>query len=197
MLLSTLRFRFSEKKRPDDYATWVSEHMSWPVPPELSIAGPQLTWEWGNQDLEEKTIRSYLESFRVNGGRVVLMAKKEDHERVNPGEEWQTEPWYGTHYRVKRWDQEFVEKVCFIHSELFTHTADLPRLMARTHCPSFIFLRPMSLCPLTLMLTNGMLKKWVKTLPSRGFMHLTHLADPQTASSHSSNPTINSLAQER
>ncbi|RXW22316.1 hypothetical protein EST38_g3526 [Candolleomyces aberdarensis] len=110
VLLSSLRFRFSEKKRPDDYATWVSEHMTWPIPPELLIAGPQLTWEWGNEGLEEKTIRSYLESFRVNGGRVVLMAKKEDHERVNPGTGWQTEPWYGTQYKVERWGQEFVEK---------------------------------------------------------------------------------------
>lgn len=119
VLLSTLRFRFSEKKRPDDYATWVSEHLTWPIPPELLIAGPQLTWDWGNEGLEEKTIRSYLESFRVNGGRVVLMAKKENHEQVNPGQDWQTEPWYGTGYSVKRWDQEFVEKVGFVYFQHF------------------------------------------------------------------------------
>lgn len=110
VLLSALRFRFSEKKRPDDYATWVAEHLSWPIPPELLIAGPQLTWEWGKEGLEEKKIREYLDSFRPTEGRVVLMAKKEELEKLEPVQNWEKEPWYGTGYSVKRWDQEFVKE---------------------------------------------------------------------------------------
>lgn len=112
VLLSALRFRFSEKKSPDNYATWVSEHLNWPVPPELLIAGPQLTWEWGQDGAEEKKIREYLESFRPTEGRVVLMAKKEEHEKLDAKQEWLTEPVYGTGFSVKRWDEEFIKEVC-------------------------------------------------------------------------------------
>jgi len=111
VLLSSLRFRFQEKKRPDSYATWVSEHLSWPVPPELLIAGPQLTWEWNKDGSDLEKLYEYLSNFRVTEGRVVLMAKKEEHEKVDSDHQWETEPWYGTCYSVKKWDPEFVERV--------------------------------------------------------------------------------------
>src|SRR5712691_5958652 len=35
--LSNIGFRFSEKRCPDDYAVWVADKLSWPVPRELVI----------------------------------------------------------------------------------------------------------------------------------------------------------------
>ncbi|KAH6918433.1 insulin-degrading enzyme [Coprinopsis sp. MPI-PUGE-AT-0042] len=100
VLLSQLRFRFAEKKKPDSYATTISQHMTWPVPPELYIAGPSLTWDWEDAAAEERKLREYLEAFRLTEGRVILMAKQEEHEKVSPGIEWSHEPWYGTLYNA-------------------------------------------------------------------------------------------------
>ncbi|KAF9454625.1 insulin-degrading enzyme [Macrolepiota fuliginosa MF-IS2] len=110
--LSSIRFQFSEKKRPDTYATWISEHMNWPVPSELVLSGPQLAWEWDINEATpggEDTIRQYLDTFRIQEGRVVLMAKGDEHNKVHPGMKWEKEPWYDTDYNVKRFEEEFVK----------------------------------------------------------------------------------------
>ncbi|KAF7778613.1 hypothetical protein Agabi119p4_2958 [Agaricus bisporus var. burnettii] len=109
--LSAIRFQFSEKKRADSYVTWIAEHMSWPVPPEHLLTSPQCIREWaadGNVGLGQSTIRKYLDSFRIQEGRVVLMAK--EHEKLNPGSNWEKETWYGTEYNVERFDEEFIKK---------------------------------------------------------------------------------------
>ncbi|KDQ33027.1 hypothetical protein PLEOSDRAFT_1032530 [Pleurotus ostreatus PC15] len=109
--ISRTRFRFAEKRRPDDYAVWVSEHMAWPVPRELILAGPQLTWEWDEgEDGGEKKMRETLDGLRVTRGRAVLMAKGSEHEKLSPGANWEKEPWYGTEYKVERFDEEFVRE---------------------------------------------------------------------------------------
>ncbi len=112
--LSHIRFRFQEKRPPDDYATWITEHMAWPVPPELLLAAPRLTYSYEDENDRQRgeaKISEYLQSFRVGEGRVVLMAKKDDHIKVQPDLQWQKEPWYGTEYAVQRWDAEFVNEV--------------------------------------------------------------------------------------
>ncbi|KAF9495865.1 hypothetical protein BDN71DRAFT_1447054 [Pleurotus eryngii] len=109
--ISRTRFRFAEKRRPDDYTVWVSEHMAWPVPRELILAGPQLTWEWDEgEDGGEKKMRETLDGLRVTRGRAVLMAKGSEHEKLRPGANWEKEPWYGTEYKVERFDEEFVRE---------------------------------------------------------------------------------------
>lgn len=102
--LSALRFRFAEKRRPDSYATWVSEHLSHPIPRSLVLSGPQLTWDW-----DEKLVHEMLAGLNVETGRVVVMAK--DHSVVGKSTEtvWQKEPWYGTEYAVDTMDAEFME----------------------------------------------------------------------------------------
>src|ERR1700675_4243747 len=83
--LSATRFRFAEKRRPDDYAVWVSEHMAWPVPKELVISAPQLVWEWDEKDNiggGEREVREILESLRVHNARAVLMARAEKHAKL-------------------------------------------------------------------------------------------------------------------
>ncbi|KAJ3571053.1 hypothetical protein NP233_g3999 [Leucocoprinus birnbaumii] len=111
--LSSIRFQFSEKRRPDSYATWVTEHMNWPVPPDRLISGPQLTWDWGTGEdsgNEEATIRRYLDSFRISEGRVVLMAKGDEHDKIRAGLKWEKEPWYGTRYNVTRFGENFIDQ---------------------------------------------------------------------------------------
>ncbi|KAF8163442.1 Metalloenzyme, LuxS/M16 peptidase-like protein [Crassisporium funariophilum] len=111
--LSSTKFRFAEKSRPDDYATWISEHMAWPIPRDLLVAAPQLTWDWENEaDRQngEAKIAEYLETLRVAEGRVVLMAKKDEHMKINPEQTWDKEPWYGTEYSVQRFDDKFIEQ---------------------------------------------------------------------------------------
>jgi insulysin len=113
--LSSTRFRFSEKKRPEDYASWVTEQMAWPVPKELLLAAPQIMWDWDSHDKKgfdgEKKVREYLEGFRVDNGRVLLMANEEEHAKIASGAKWEKEPWYGTLYRVEKLDEEFVKQV--------------------------------------------------------------------------------------
>ncbi|KAF9566323.1 insulin-degrading enzyme [Agrocybe pediades] len=109
--LSNIRFRFAEKRRPDDYATWIAEHMSWPIPTQLLLAAPRLTYNFENdakKQAAESKIRQYLEQFTIENSRVVLMAKEEEHIKIHPDLKWQKEPWYGTGYAVEKFDPEFV-----------------------------------------------------------------------------------------
>ncbi|KAF8623490.1 hypothetical protein AX15_006273 [Amanita polypyramis BW_CC] len=108
-MLSMIQFRFSEKKRPDSYATWITEQMGWPVPRDSVISAPRLMEDWGNDPLPLQKVREYLESFRIEQGRAVLMAKAEEHAELYPDATWLKEPWYGTEYRVERFDNEFVK----------------------------------------------------------------------------------------
>ncbi|KAH7923541.1 hypothetical protein BV22DRAFT_1015236 [Leucogyrophana mollusca] len=109
-MISQMRFRFSEKRRPEGYAVWIAEHMTWPVPPELVLAAPQLTWEWDQNEKGEQEVKDVLEGLRIDHGRVVLMAKKEEHERLAKVDHWEKEAWYGTGYRVERWPEDFVQQ---------------------------------------------------------------------------------------
>ncbi|EGN95669.1 hypothetical protein SERLA73DRAFT_113347 [Serpula lacrymans var. lacrymans S7.3] len=107
--LSNTNFQFSAKRNPDDYAVWLSQQMVWPVPTELTVSAPQLTWEWDQGGNGEKEVNDILNGLTIDQGRVVLMARKEDHERIGQKDAtWKTEPWYGTPYRVERWQEDFV-----------------------------------------------------------------------------------------
>ncbi len=91
--------------------------MAWPVPPDLLLAAPRLTWPWEDEQTRNKgdaKISEYLQSFRIGESRVVLMAKKEDHIKSHPDLEWRKEPWYGTEYAVQQWDAEYIKEVCSI-----------------------------------------------------------------------------------
>jgi len=95
--------------------------MAWPVPPDLLLAAPRLTWHWEDEQTRnqgEAKISEYLESFRIGESRVVLMAKKEDHMKLHPDLEWKKEPWYGTEYAVQRWDAGYIKEVCSVCVEV-------------------------------------------------------------------------------
>ena len=109
--LSNIRFQFSEKRRPDDYAVWVAEKLSWPVPRELVIKAPQVVSEWGTDSIAQGVACRMLEGLGVRNSRTILMAKKENFQRLMGTRQWETEPWYGTQYRVERLDEAFVYEV--------------------------------------------------------------------------------------
>ncbi|KAF8996136.1 insulin-degrading enzyme [Cyathus striatus] len=110
--LSRTQFRFEEKQRPEDYALSIAQNMVWPVPPEHLLDGPKVTWDWNEypEEAGERKVREYLEeNLRIGEGRVTLMARADEFEKVVPGLEWSEEPWYGTKYHVKKFDNAFVE----------------------------------------------------------------------------------------
>ena len=110
-MLSSIGFRFSEKRRPDDYAVWVTDKLSWPVPRELVIKAPWVVSEWDHAGVAQAVASRTLEGLNVQNSRIVLMAKKVEFERIFGPQQWQTEPWYGTQYQVERLDDAFVREV--------------------------------------------------------------------------------------
>jgi insulysin len=96
--------------------------MAWPIPRDLLLAAPRLTWDWDSEEDRkqgELRVKEYLDQFRIDEGRIVLMAKKEDHLKLNPDIHWETEPWYGTEYGVQRLDDDFITKVMFERERTF------------------------------------------------------------------------------
>jgi insulysin len=95
--------------------------MAKPGPKDLLLSSSLLTWPWAeyaDPEEGERKVREYLDSFKVENGRVVLMAKGEMYKYVHPEEaKWEAEPWYGTLFRVERFDDEFVKEVCLAISK--------------------------------------------------------------------------------
>jgi len=89
--------------------------MTKPYPPELILSAPALTWPWRDHEdpaAGERKFREYLEGFRLENGRVLLMAKEEAFKTLaSDPEVWDSEPWYGTKYRVDRFDEAFIKEV--------------------------------------------------------------------------------------
>jgi insulysin len=108
--IARTRFQFAEKQNPESYAVSLSERMGKPVPPELVLREVAVQSDWDSED-GEREVREILEGMRITTGRAVLMAKKEEHERISNNEQWEHEECYGTGYRVERWDPSFVEQV--------------------------------------------------------------------------------------
>ncbi|KAJ7723946.1 Metalloenzyme, LuxS/M16 peptidase-like protein, partial [Mycena maculata] len=112
--LSATKFRFKEKGRPDSYATWAAEHMTRPVPLELVLSAQALIWDWDGDDQPggggEAKVRAYLDSFRPENARVMLMAKGVEHTKLAPNAVWEKEPWYGTEYYVEKFNEAFIRQ---------------------------------------------------------------------------------------
>lgn len=120
VLLDAITFRFKEKGRPDDYTSSIASRMTKPYPPQYLLSGPALTRSWkASEDptAGEKKVREYLDAFRLQNSRVTLMAKEDAFATLESEKgEWQPEPWYGTNYRVTRFDEDFIKEVCKIFS---------------------------------------------------------------------------------
>jgi insulysin len=105
--ISRTQFEFAEKREAEAYAIFIAERMSWPVPTEKALSASVLVSEW-EDETGLREVRDALKDIQIDKGRVVLMAKREEHERVSGELQWQSEKWYGTGYTVERWDSEFV-----------------------------------------------------------------------------------------
>ncbi|KAN0077100.1 Metalloenzyme, LuxS/M16 peptidase-like protein [Tylopilus felleus] len=101
------QFEFAEKCEAEAYAIFIAEGMSWPVPTEKALSASELVSEW-EDETGLREVRDALKDIQIDKGRVMLMAKREEHERVSGELQWQSEKWYGTGYTVERWDSEFV-----------------------------------------------------------------------------------------
>lgn len=109
--MSRIHFEFAEKRAAEAYAVSITEKMAWPVPTEKALSAPVLISEWEDEaGLQE--VRDALKDIQIDTGRVVLMARKEEHERISGTLQWESEKWYGTGYTVERWDSEFLAQVC-------------------------------------------------------------------------------------
>lgn len=90
--------------------------MAWPIPAELLLSAPRLTWDWqseADKQEGEGKIMDYLSQFKVGNSRAVLMASRSDHLRLQPDLTWKKEPWYGTDYAVQRFEDEFVTQASY------------------------------------------------------------------------------------
>ena len=114
-IINETKFQFAEKRRPDDYAVWVSEHMAWPVEQEAVLSSAQLVSEWDQSGEGEKEVRNILNTLTIDQSRAVVMAQPDEFQRVFEVEgktlNWESEPWYGTKYIVERFSDDFVSKV--------------------------------------------------------------------------------------
>ncbi|KAF9075695.1 Metalloenzyme, LuxS/M16 peptidase-like protein [Rhodocollybia butyracea] len=116
--ISDIRFRTLEKRKPDDYVSSLSQRLVQPYPPELLLSAGSITWPWGDEypganNTGIEKVYEYLEAFKLENGRVMLMAKPDDLEaalRIGKETTWEKEPWYGTQYRVERFDEDFLRQ---------------------------------------------------------------------------------------
>ena len=111
--LSAIHFRFSEKGRPDSYATAITQLMAWPVPPELVISASWLVWEWDDGvDTGEKEVRDILDTLQVEQARVILNTRADEYAKIcEPTTKWEKESWYGARFYVQKFDESFIREV--------------------------------------------------------------------------------------
>ncbi|EGO21183.1 hypothetical protein SERLADRAFT_363280 [Serpula lacrymans var. lacrymans S7.9] len=109
--ITRMLFDFADRVPQDSYAIWISRHLSWPAPPELTLTAPQTTWDWEDPEYEENVIKDLLSGFTLDKARVMLMARKEDHEKSGRvGVQWEKEPWFGAEYCVEKWEKYFIDQ---------------------------------------------------------------------------------------
>ncbi|KAJ3740513.1 insulin-degrading enzyme [Lentinula detonsa] len=115
-ILSDIRFRFLEKRKPDQYVSSIAERMTNPYPLELLLAASSVTWGWGDDypgavSAGNEKVNEMLEQFQLQNGMIVLMAKgKELEEVLGKQDVWEKEPWYGTAYRLERLDEDILRQ---------------------------------------------------------------------------------------
>ncbi|KAN0077101.1 Metalloenzyme, LuxS/M16 peptidase-like protein [Tylopilus felleus] len=106
-MMARAHFEVEVELEAEAHAIFIAERMSWPVSTEKALSASMLISEW-EDETGLREVRDALKDIQIDKGRVVLMAKREEHERVSGELQWQSEKWYGTGYTVERWDSEFV-----------------------------------------------------------------------------------------
>ena len=145
--LSNIRFRFSEKRRPDDYAVWMADKLSWPVPREFAVKAPQVVSEWDHAGNAQAVAFQTLKGLSAKNSRTVLMARQGAFQKLFGTQQWETEPWYGTQYRVERLDEAFIREVYHFHLRSGTFNLILSQADGPNPIDAFYLPRPNEFIP--------------------------------------------------
>ncbi|KAG8745619.1 Insulinase (Peptidase M16) [Ceratobasidium sp. 414] len=94
------RFRFAEKRSADKYVSSLAERLAGPYPRDLVLCAESLMWEW-----DEPAVRKLLDTFTVEGSRVMLMSKD-----GLPEGNWLKEKWYQAEYWTEKLPTTLVEQ---------------------------------------------------------------------------------------
>ena len=164
--LSDIRFRFAEKRRPDNYAVWMADKLSWPVPRELVVKAPQVVSEWDPDGTAQGVAFQTLKGLSVKNSRIIFMARPGEFQRLFGTQEWQSEPWYGTKYRVERLDEAFMQEVSYfpLRGQGLLISFSL-RQRAQTRSMLFIFLDQTSSFLSDWTSTSGRFHKYASARP--------------------------------
>lgn len=175
--VSSIAFRFQEKRRPDDYASWISEHMSWPAPPELVLKAPRFIWDWDtpeDREIGHELLRSTLAGLTADKCRTVLMAKADEHAALHETPvQWEQEPIYGTKYHVARPADDFMAKVPTFQSSCLPLLTTFGQACSANDIPDLFLPPPNDFIPTNL----GVDKKDVEqvSFPLKLFACVSHL----------------------
>lgn len=101
--LSDLRFRFLEQCRPADYVSDVATWLQLPAPREKVISSHYLI-----ESFSPEKIQSALQLLDIRRALVVITAKTMP---PGMGERDQTEPVFGTKYRLEKMSEDFLKMV--------------------------------------------------------------------------------------
>jgi insulysin len=106
--LSEIRYRFKEKRKPEEYVATLSDLLQRPYTRENLLSASMKVWDW-----DEGEIRDTLNMLSVNTGRVMVMAKNLDD--VSPNVPWVKEKWYETEYKLQRLPEEITKKAAALN----------------------------------------------------------------------------------
>lgn len=99
-------FRFLEKDGPVDYASSLSGYLQSPYCPRERILSAQSL----SEEFVEKPVREILHALSPENARIKIVSKNLDS--ISPNGTWENEKWYGTEYKVTKFDDNFIRAVC-------------------------------------------------------------------------------------
>ncbi|EJD53131.1 hypothetical protein AURDEDRAFT_110880 [Auricularia subglabra TFB-10046 SS5] len=102
-VLAETRFNFAEKRPAESYVSGLADHMHRPYPPEYTLSGSALLWDW-----DEPLVRRTLAELRPEKGRVIVMAKDFKPLGMDDTVQWDAEKWYKTPYCKMPMDEDFL-----------------------------------------------------------------------------------------
>ena len=126
--IAQLNFRFQERYSPAGMVRWLSGLAAWhrsrPIPRENFVKYITLVDDWDNTVEANEILHALLNGMTLENGRIIISAKREDHERLRGTLQWTTEPIFGTLYTVEPLDAELVHEVLQMLDILFRVCAD-------------------------------------------------------------------------
>ena len=101
-----IAFRFKEKISASTYVQQLAKSLKLPYPRELLLCGQIMIFERANTE-----IKRLFDILDVDRCRVILLAREHSFDASDGNVEWLKEPWYGTEYTSKKFDDYFLAQV--------------------------------------------------------------------------------------